>query len=235
MEIYIIRHAQSTNNALEDQSERVCDPPLTDLGRRQAEILARHLGQGQEPFAQAAGNRNPRGYGITRLYCSPMWRALQTAQPIGQILELAPEVWVDIHEYGGIYLDHGDAGGIVGYPGRNRSEILEEFPDYLLPADVTERGWWNQGREDRSACFGRAIKIARTLRGWAESDERVAIVSHGGFIDALLKSLLNHAPSPYVFYYHFNAAISRIDLYAGGRLDVRYFNQVAHLPPESIS
>ncbi len=235
MEIYIIRHAQSTNNALTDQNNRVHDPQLTQLGRRQAKILARHLAQGQEPLAQAIDDHNTPGYGITRLYCSPMWRALQTAQPIGQELALDPEVWVDVHEYGGIYLDHGETGGVVGYPGQKRSEILEEFPNYLLPADVTEQGWWTQGREDRSACFGRAIKVARRLRSWAKDDERIALVSHGGFIDALLKALLNQVPSSHVFYLHFNAAISRIDLYDSGRLDIRYLNQVAHLPPKWFS
>jgi broad specificity phosphatase PhoE len=235
MEIYIIRHAQSTNNTLMDQNKRVCDPQLTELGKHQAEILAQHLAQGKGPFIQRTQADDCHGYDITHLYCSPMWRALQTAQPIGQALELAPEVWVDVHEYGGIFLDRGEAGGIVGCPGKSRSEMLAEFPDYILPADVTERGWWHQGREDRSACYGRAIKVARKLRGMAENDERIAIVSHGGFIDALLKALLNHVPSPQVFYYHFNAAISRIDLHHNGRLDVRYFNRVDHLSLDWIS
>jgi len=142
MELYIVRHAQSINNALANHWDRVCDPPLTELGRRQAEILAHHLATGKSPIPWEADRR---GYGITRLYCSPMWRALQTAQPVGQALGLAPEVWIDIHEHGGIYLDHGEAGGTVGYSGKTRSEILAEFPNYTLPEAISERGWWHQG------------------------------------------------------------------------------------------
>jgi broad specificity phosphatase PhoE len=97
MELYMIHHGQSTNNALSDPRSRVCDPPLTELGRRQAEIVAQHLATGTRPVPWEENFRNRSGCGITRLYCSPMWRALQTAQYIGQTLGLAPQVWIDIH------------------------------------------------------------------------------------------------------------------------------------------
>ena len=122
MILYIIRHAQSTNNELADHRDRVCDPPLTELGKRQTEILAQHMATGVDIEPWSVDSRGRRGYGITRLYCSPMWRALQTTQPVGRALGLAPEVWIDIHERGGIFLDHGEDGGIVGYPGKTRSE-----------------------------------------------------------------------------------------------------------------
>lgn len=235
MKLYIIRHAQSTNNALTDLRDRVCDPPLTELGRRQADILARHLATGSSPVPWETDHP---GYGITRLYCSPMWRALQTAQPIGQALGLAPEVWIDVHERGGIYLDHGESGGIVGYPGKTRSEILAEFPNYILPDGITDQGWWHQGREDRAACHGRAIRVAEKLRDiqrCCAEDERIAIVSHGGFTDALLKALFNQLPDPQVYYHHFNTAISRVDFHSDGHLEVQYLNLVGHLPLELVS
>ena len=139
MELYIIRHAQSTNNALADLRDRVRDPALTELGQRQAEIVAEHLASGTNlelsvgTTEEDTSVRQRHGYGLTRLYCSAMYRALQTAQPIGEALDLAPEVWIDIHEHGGIFLDHGEADGLVGYPGQTRSEILAEFPNYVLP------------------------------------------------------------------------------------------------------
>jgi len=238
MELYIIRHAQSTNNALIERRDRVCDPPLTELGRRQTEAVAQHLATGTclEPWE--AGSRDRRGYGITRLYCSPMWRALQTAQPIGRALGLAPQVWIEIHEHGGIFLDYGEAGGIVGYPGKTLSEIQAEFPNYNLPAGITEQGWWHQGCEDLSACHGRAIKVAEELRGfqqWAASDERIAMVSHGAFINVLLEVLFNQLPGRHIHYHHLNTAISRIDFHNDGRLDVQFLNRVDHLPPELVS
>jgi 2,3-bisphosphoglycerate-dependent phosphoglycerate mutase len=239
MKLYIIRHAQSTNNILTDHQGRVSDPPLTELGSQQGEILAQHLATGPElkPPVSTADGHDQHSYGLTRLYCSPMWRALQTADPIGRALGLTPEVWIDIHEWGGIFLDHGDGRGPIGYPGKTRQQIQTAFPHYVLPAGITEQGWWNRGHEDRAACYGRAIKVAGTLREWVadNNQERIAIVSHGGFFDALLKALFNQLPGRQVFYYAYNTAISRIDFESDGRLRVRYLNRVSHLPPELIS
>jgi broad specificity phosphatase PhoE len=243
MRLYIIRHGESTNNALANPRDRVCDPDLTDLGRRQAELVAEHLATGIDPeYYEGASEEDTaadsrQGYQLTRLYCSAMYRALLTARPIGRTLGLKPEVWLDIHEHGGIYLDHGGQHGIRGYPGKTRSEILEEFPDYVLPDVVTELGWWNpgQGMEDWPTCHGRAIKVANTLREWAASHERIAIVSHGGFADALIKALTRQLPNSYLFFHHYNTAITRIDFRTDGTLDFRYINRFDHLPAELIS
>jgi len=236
MQLYIIRHAQSTNNVLLDQRDRVCDPPLTELGLRQADLLAQHLADGGqlEPPGSGADDCGPGGYCITRLYCSAMWRALQTAAPIGRALGLQPEVWADIHEQGGIYLDHNGRGR-VGYPGKTRQEIQAVFPGYVLPDNVTSYGWWDRPYEEWPACYERAARVAEQLRQWAAGDERVALITHGGFIDALLKTLLDQSPGRRFFYYHYNVAISRIDFRRDGRLGIHYMNRVGHLPPELIS
>jgi len=241
MQLYIIRHAQSTNNALIDQRDRVCDPPLTELGEQQAALVAQHLAGGinlelsMGVSEEATSSRIRRGYGLTRLYCSAMGRALKTAQPISQATGLIPEVWVDIHEHGGIFLDHGEAGGLVGYPGKTRLEILAEFPNYILPESITEQGWWNQGYEDRAACHARAMRVARQLYEWADSHERIGLVTHGGFIDSLIKALLNQLPGRHIFYNHNNSAISRIDFGPDERLKLRYLNRIDHLPPELVT
>jgi 2,3-bisphosphoglycerate-dependent phosphoglycerate mutase len=241
MELYIIRHAQSTNNALGDPQDRDRDPPLTEIGERQASILARHLAAGIElaPRAAATNGHDQRGYSFTHLHCSPMWRSLQTAHPVAQALGLTPEVWTDIHEQGGIYLDHGDGRGPIGYSGKTRQEIQAIFRHFVLPPDITDRGWWNRDHEDWPTCHQRANRVAEKLRRFAADDERgdqrVAIVSHGGFVDALLKALFGQLPDRQIFYYHYNTAISRVDFRPSGRLDVRYLNRVDHLPPELIT
>ena len=90
MQLYIVRHGESANNALgtEDASydeymaTRSPDPVLTQIGERQVALVGAHLAKA--------------GYGITELHCSAMVRAMQTALPIGQALGLRPQVWIDI-------------------------------------------------------------------------------------------------------------------------------------------
>ncbi len=236
MELYIVRHGQSSNNALDDPRNRVCDPPLTELGKQQAQVVAQHLATGLRLAPWKEKISGQRGYGITQLYCSPMQRALHTTQYIGQALDLAPQVWVDVHEYGGIFLDHGENGSVLGYPGKTRAEILTEFPNYVLPESITGKGWWRQqGMEDEVALHKRAARVAETLRRWAVSDEQIAIVSHGGFVDCLLKTLFSQLPGQDFFYYHLNTAISWITFREAGRLDIEYLNRVNHLPVELVS
>jgi 2,3-bisphosphoglycerate-dependent phosphoglycerate mutase/probable phosphoglycerate mutase len=238
MELYIIRHAQSSNNALADERERVCDPHLTDLGRQQAELLAAHLTTGPDlhpirPWLTSPG-ANGHGYGITRLYTSPMRRCLQTTLPIARTLGLTPEVWVDIHEHGGIWLDHGEAAGRRGYPGITRSELSAQFPGYAVPDRVSEAGWWRGAYEELEAAEARAERVAETLRGWGSLDEKIAIVSHGAFGSLLLCALLGEATQP-VYYHLDNTSISLIRFRRVNEISVRYLNRLAHLPAEMIT
>jgi len=238
MELYVIRHAQSTNNALANMHLRVNDPALTALGHQQAELVGQHLAKGIN-LEMTVGKSDEdtqvnqrQGYQLTRLYCSAMHRAMLTAYHIGLATGLKPEVWLDLHEAGGMFDGHPDLDNLVGRAGRTRAEILAEFPNFQLPAEITEAGWWNQPHEDWAACLGRAVRVSDELhRMAAEIDhaERIAIVSHGGFIDALLKALTNQMPGHNVFHHHFNTAITRLDIKPDGFLRVRYLNRVPHL------
>jgi len=232
VELYIIRHAQSANNALESSNDRVKDPPITELGQQQAELLATYV---KEQASLTMSNSRWSDLGITRIISSAMSRALQTSQYLSRSLGLPVEVWVETHAWGGIYLDHGEIGGIVGYPGKTRSRILDEFPDYILPDEITEQGWWHGTREEKSACQGRAISIAARLWKLAESDQRIAMISHGDFSDSLLKALFNQLPGDGLYYRHNNTGITRLDLTGDGHLTMRYMNRIEHLPADLIS
>ena len=234
MELFIIRHGQSFNNALAEEhaGQRHRDPALTETGERQAECVAPFLAAGRH---LAPGERAAGGPRFDELYCSPMIRALQTAEPIARELGMAPEVWVDIHEEGGIFLDHGPDGGVVGYPGQTRKEIEERFPGYVLPLEVGEQGWWNHGFEERQWCLGRAIGVASALLERASEDRRIGLVSHGGFIDALLKAFGRQLPGTGLHYSHHNTAVTRIGLAPRGGITIRYMNRVDHLPKELLT
>lgn len=218
MELCLIRHAQSINQVMDDPDAKVFDPRLTDLGERQAALLAEYLGAGRERTRSSEGS-------IDLLVCSPMWRALQTARPLGEALDLAPEVWVDVHE---------QVRATEMYTGSTRERIQAAFPNYVLPDEIAEQGWWNRAGESRSETMERAIRVAERLWERAELDERVAIVSHARFIDSLLKAFLDQLPGYDCWYHHFNTGVSRLGL-GGRRLDIRYLNRVDHLSPALVS
>ena len=226
MHVYLIRHAQSENNALSSDSlhQRKVDPDLTELGYRQREALAGFLANdsdlADQPFA------------ISRLYTSAMYRSLLTTQPLSAALNLRPEVWLDLHEKGGMFLRQN--GRVDGFGGMSRSAIMSQFPAYQLPDEVSESGWYDAalGFEPETHSAFRAIKVAKALSERCRSDEVLALVSHAGFLDTLLKAIFGQLPSrPYAMrFYHNNTAITRVD-YDGTRPALHYLNRVDHLPP----
>lgn len=247
MQLLIIRHAQSSNNYIAENidydtymAQRVPEPPLTDIGQKQAQLVAEHLAGATHPETahEKAPSANALGYGITKLYCSPMWRTLQTALPISKALGLPAEVWVDIHEHGGIFRGNPHRGDkIINFPGLTRQEMLDSFPGYILPEEITEQGWWFSGYEEIAGCCERALRVAEALNTWAETteNERIAIVSHGTFADTLIKALFKQNFESPLGYYHYNTAITRIDWTHRGYLVLRYLNRTQHLPVDLIT
>jgi len=229
MELFLIRHGQSTNNALQDWTQRVEDPLLTSSGERQAERTAAHLFAGLHLPPALRNTGRPL---LDQLYCSPMIRAMQTAHPISSALGVAPQVWVDVHEIGGVYLDHGERK--VGYPGRSRRELAQRFPDYHLPPTLTDEGWWNRDFEEAHEGHARAAAVAQVLRQRAGEDARIAIVSHGDFLSALLQALGGQQPGQGAYFTHRNTGITHIDLTPLASR-VYYLNRFDHLDDELLT
>ena len=225
MRVFLIRHAQSENNILTHATwhRRKVDPGLTALGFRQRQTLADFAAQ-----EKAAGNGS---FQITHLYTSAMYRSLLTAQALGAALDLHPRVWTDLHERGGMY-QHNN-GSFIGYGGMSRSAILSEFPGYKLPDSVSEDGWYDKtlGLEPEARTVERAQRVADALRKRGDRDAALALVSHGDFLHLLLEVLFQEhtRDEPSAHFMHQNAAITRID-FLDGQPQLRYFNQVEHLP-----
>lgn len=246
MRLLIIRHAESSNNKLAlsvdnatYMQQRSPDPVITELGVRQAERLAVHL-TGTPPADAPADGKG--SYGITHLYCSPMLRTLQTANPTVKALGIRPTIWNDIHEHGGMFAGDPHTGeNFLNYAGLTRMDFMRDYPDYQLNDAILEDGWWKDGYEDIAGCFARAIRVARELRRRAHTELEggkksvVAIVSHGTFIDALIKALFNQAPENRFFYFHNNTAMTCMDFATHDAIYLRYQNRTAHLPADMIS
>jgi broad specificity phosphatase PhoE len=231
MEIYLIRHGESANNALADARQRVCDPPLTERGREQARRVAERLKS--LDWAYPSSSRTS-GMALTRLYSSPMLRSLETAEAIRQATGLTPHVWLDLHEHGGIWLDYGDGRGPIGLAGMGRSEMQGRFPHFVLPEGWPEEGWWNRPFESDEEAYARAQRVARELEQWAETEERLALVGHGGFGSSLISVLLGLPFVPYERFVQYNTALSRVDL-TPTRVRLRFLNRVDHLPNDLVT
>lgn len=227
MHVYLIRHAQSENNVLTEASihRRKVDPSLTKLGFRQRDLLAQFLASGKDV--------NNESFDISHLYCSAMYRALLTAQPLTAALERQAQVWVDLHEKGGMFQRR--AGRVNGFTGMTRAQIEGKFLGYELPRDISEDGWYDAGlgMEPETYSLFRAIKVANALRRRGHSDDVIALISHAGFLDVLLKAIFDQLPSrPHIMrFFHDNTAITRVN-YQGSRPTLHYMNRVDHLPPE---
>jgi 2,3-bisphosphoglycerate-dependent phosphoglycerate mutase len=246
MQLYFIRHAQSENNALwartQSSEGRSPDPGVTDVGHQQAEILAQFLAQ-SGPGVERDGYdpQNRHGFGLTHLYSSLMRRAIITGTYIAEALDLPLTAWEDIHERGGIFRHEEESGERQGLAGATRAELTDTFPHLVLPETLDEAGWWNRPFESNDQVMVRAQRfIQELLVRHGRSDDRVAIVSHGGFYIDLLAVLLDFPlqnthlgkPMQVVFTIN-NVAITRIEV--EDYVNLVYLNRVDFLPQELVT
>lgn len=228
MDLFLIRHGESANNAITDLSQRVADPDLTELGRQQAQQLAAHLLDRRHLYREERGE----GQALDRLYTSAMRRSLQTTAPISAALGLAPDVWIGVHEIGGLWVTDQETGHPRGATGVTPAQLEAELPGATFPdGAIGEAGWWSQGQELATAGLGRAVAVAAQLRAQAcgeVSHGRVGIVSHGDFLSVLLKAFLDGLPGAAARFQLNNTGISRLHLSSEGTV-IHYVNRVDHL------
>jgi 2,3-bisphosphoglycerate-dependent phosphoglycerate mutase len=256
MLLYLIRHAQSANNDLYARTGadhgRSADPPLTDLGHWQAQLLARFLaapgdsteGEGaSQLIGEYAARHNRHGFSLTHLYCSLMTRAVQTGGYIAEATGLPLVGWSEVHERGGLHDVDEATGEEVGVPGPNRAWFAAEYPHLTLPDSLGEAGWWNRPQESVSEAIPRARVVwSQLLERHGGTDDRVAIVSHGGFFQSLITVLLSngdkltalHLGAAEIGFGMSNASISRFEI-DEGLVVARYLNRVDFLPDELIT
>jgi 2,3-bisphosphoglycerate-dependent phosphoglycerate mutase len=240
MILVFIRHAQSINNAFAANNVsargRSSDPELTDLGYRQAEQLAEFLRHGHPSGGQLGPNQAPIGFGITHLYTSLMVRSVATGAVIARQLNLPLLAWEELHERGGTFMEDEATGGLVGLPGKDRAYFEKHYPELVLPPDLPDAGWWNsrpfEGSEQWSTRAWRFLGELRARHGG--SDDRVALVSHGGFYNDFLRALLPLPADPKSWFELNNVGITRIDFQQDTTV-VKYHNRVDYLPSDMIS
>ncbi len=240
MNLYLIRHAESVNNArfrdadVVDVSLRDPDPALTSLGHVQAQHLAHFVAHAAEPYAQHPHDEPL----LTRLIVSPMRRALETARAIAERTTIPIDVWDDVYEVGGMFDIVGEE--YIPRPGMARADMQAIIPRASLPPTITEQGWWDRPAPETFAeAHERAQQVADRLRTYAAKhpEERLGVVSHGIFITLLLRVLLGatfNEPLP-AYFYHNNTGITRLEFIQPHEIAVHYTNFIGHLPGECLT
>lgn len=242
LQLYFIRHGQSTNNVILEEAdwdeyliERESDPDLTSAGKKQAQLVAEFLARPSD--SNGFDPQNRVGFGLTHLYCSLMIRAIKTGQAISTATGLPLVARPEVHEIGGIYkvkMENGERV-FVSEPGPNKTFFTSEFPELIIPSDLPETGWWDQGKEPRESYQVRArLIIDRLLDEHGGKDHRVGIVTHGGIFARILTALFDLRAESYWFLMN-NCGISRVDIRDNGHFILAYMNKVDHLPDHLVT
>lgn len=246
MRLYLIRHGESANNALQSRNGgqsngRVPDPELTETGHRQAELLADYLAHPQgDPLQhpRVKPENAPQGFGLTHIYCSLMTRSILTAEYVAKACKLPLVAHGDIFENHGIF-DQTEDGTKVGLPGPDRDYFNKRFPGLQLPPGITQDGWYNRPFETTEMFLQRSKQVAADFaRRHIGSDDSVAMIIHGNLIDQLINEFTGLGRQDENYDSHWeanwathNTSITRIDFNARSRVIV-YTNRLEHLPAE---
>ncbi|WP_157448818.1 histidine phosphatase family protein [Deinococcus peraridilitoris] len=159
MNITFLRHGRSRADD-EGVHEGRYDSPLTNVGREQAQLLARYW------------QTNPPNF--DQVVCSPLQRALETARILGTALALEPRIDSDWMEF-----DNGPLAGLT------REEALARYP---IPAARGRFDALTADGGESEASFHRRASSAleRVVQG---GGEHVLVVAHGGILNAALHEL----------------------------------------------
>ena len=254
MHLYIIRHAESANNELYATTNsslgRHADPPLTERGHRQAQAVARYLaarpaaplGMATESLRRHAQRHNRGGFDLTHLYCSLMVRAVGTGGYIAEATGLPLMAWPEIHERGGLHNEDPATGEALLIEGPGRAFFETTYPGLILPDTLGEVGWWSRPRETPEEFSPRARAVlAELLARHGDSDDRVGLVTHGGFFQSLMIAFFERTlgcPVPDTLrplgFGLSNTGVTHIEIGEYGPR-VHYVNKVEHLSDDLLS
>lgn len=232
MHLYLIRHAESQNNAL-PTFRRVEDPGITARGRLQAEGLAQWM----------------QTLSVDTLITSPFLRTLQTTQAVLKARPQPLQIWDDVFERGGCYRGY-DPDKIKSAPGLGRREISElilpDATELSIDNSITEKGWWD-GRQPESdeQCDLRAKSVvSKFVAKFGRTDQAVILITHADFIRAMLRHMLAGVIDADLLGRLRNTGVTRLNYSPGPATDapnardtwqLDWLNSVSHLPSRLVT
>ena len=201
-ELLLVRHGQTDSN-LHGRWQGWDGTPLNQQGEREAVLIAWRLAQTEKAIAA--------------LYASPLRRAWQTAERIGEALNLSPVPHDGLKE-----INFGQISGIT------LDEFRERFPDlHKRWADKTDLTFAFPGGEQRAQFFQR---VGEAMEGIVERhpDQKVVVVAHGGALRACLVHYLPAEFSQWWTYELGNCSLTRLEV-REGRAKLLGLDDRAHL------
>jgi probable phosphoglycerate mutase len=185
VELLLIRHARPLRV---EGVDGPADPGLSELGRRQAEAMATWL--------------VPEG--LDAVYTSPLRRAVETAEPLGEALALTPTPEAALAEY--------DA----------------EAPAYIPIEELRAAGdpRWMEVPDDIAGFQSRVVEGVDRLTA-AHPSQRIALVCHGGVINVVICAVLGVGPQ--MLFLPAYTSISRVLIASTGQRSLASLNETGHL------
>lgn len=205
-ELYFVRHG----DALPDQDEVVLGDydaqALSELGRRQAQALARRMAI----------------YKPTALYSSPTGRAVQTAQPTADALGLSITIDDDLRE-----VELGSIGGDIATDDPAEvSKLLRQRLREIAHIAVGGGQWSAIPGSESSQQLRQRVNAAVARIHQRHPGERVAIFSHGGAINAYFADLLRLERDYFFPAANTSVSVARV---RGERRLLMALNDISHL------
>lgn len=150
-------------------------------GESEADLLDVHEGRADFPLtdrgkrqAEAMAAQVTKHYTINRIWCSTLQRAFQTASALSAATGIALTPDERLMEFN---------NGLIA--GLERSVVREKYPEIKVPI---HRAVYEQ--ESMLEFRFRADFMLNEILAEAEPTDTVAVVTHGGMINQLLRSLL---------------------------------------------
>jgi probable phosphoglycerate mutase len=184
-ELFLVRHGASADAVEGEDFERIegqGDPPLSDIGRAQAELVADRLA----------------GQSFDALYVTTLRRTVETAAPFVRRTGLTPQVEPDLRE---VFL--GDWEG-----GLFRQKVVDADP--VTVQMFAEERWDVVPGAESTAAFSHRIRRAIERIATSHPDARVVAFSHGAAIGEVLAQATGSRP--FAFLMSDNTAIARLVL-----------------------
>lgn len=196
--LHCVRHGESLYNA-EGRVQGQSDVPLSELGRRQSEAVARAL----------------VSLPVDAIYTSPLRRAVETAEAVAAAL--GPEIQTDprlMEINAGIFQDQLRVDLERLYP-EAFARWLSGDPDFVIPGGESRRMLARRGRQ--------ALEAIRRA-----GHQQSVVVSHGRLLAVTLEDMATFPPDQQPGSLH-NGSITRLRFDGQGRAQVLALNEISHL------